>query len=137
MTYNVFGGTLNLTQSINQSYKFADCQSADGAADQPAVGTPSKKKDRQRTSVGVQTEPEDITDNAHQSHYHHHHHYQQQQQQEDNKLISMVEELQGQLTQLQLSKDVLRNEHDLVTHTSVNSQFTLLFMMLFRALQLC
>ena len=128
MTSNVFGGTLNLTQSINQSYKFADCQSADGAVDQPVVGTSSKRKDRQRTSVGVQTEPEDITDNAHQSDHHHH----QQQQ-----LRSMVEELQGQLTQLQLSKDVLRNEHDLVTHTSVNSQFTLLFMMLFRALQLC
>jgi len=61
----------------------------------------------------VQTELEDsITDDV----LHRHHH---QQQQQDEELRSLVEELRGQLVQLRLSDDVVRNERDLISRTSV------------------
>ena len=73
-------------------------------------------KDYQLTSVGVQTElTGSIMDDVDQPH---HHHQQQQQQQQHEELIA---QLQSQLDQLQLGQDVVRNERDLVSRTSVSS----------------
>jgi len=64
----------------------------------------------------VQTELEEsITDDV----LHHHHQQQQQQQQQDEALRSLVEELRSELAQLRLSDDVVRNERDLISRTSV------------------
>jgi len=83
------------------------------------VGSSSKNDLLQTASVGVQTEVDE--DEVARLGTHHHYRQQQQQQQleEDDKQSTLVAELLGQLDQLRLDEDIMRNERDLISRKSV------------------